>query len=83
MFKGTIEEGSPMERSIEAGFCPNCGAFIRQVLNSGPSPNTGKRFCPDCAIQVWTKCQCGKHLRYDDRVCLDCGKENPIFLKGS
>jgi hypothetical protein len=52
-------------------------------LNSGPSPNTGKRFCSDCAIQVWTKCQCGKHLRYDDKVCLDCGKENPIFLQGS
>ncbi len=70
-----------MERSIEAGFCINCGGFIRPILNAGPSPRTGKRFCPDCGVQVWALCPCGRHLRYDDPACSECGKRNPTFLK--
>jgi hypothetical protein len=81
MFKGKAIVRSPMERSIGAGFCINCGGFIRPVLNAGPSPKTGKRFCPDCGVQVWTVCPCGKHLRYDDPVCTDCGRQNLIFLQ--
>ena len=81
MFKGKPEDLIPMEHLIEAGYCPNCRTFIREILNAGPSPITDLRFCPNCGIQVWTKCSCDQHLRYDDPVCTSCGKENPIHLQ--
>jgi len=41
---------------------------------------THARFCPNCGAQIWTVCECGANLRYEDQFCPKCGLLNPIYL---
>jgi len=41
---------------------------------------TKARFCPNCGAQLWTVCECGNKLRYEDVECSRCGRANPIYL---
>ncbi len=67
-----------MLNAVNAWICPYCKASIRDELAMGPHPLTGKRFCPSCGKQIWTTCECGQSLRFDDEKCSKCGRENPI-----
>ncbi len=69
-----------MESVIKQGHCAYCKTAIRSILSQGPHPKTKAKFCPNCGAQLWTVCDCGNKLRYEDLECSRCGRANPIYL---
>lgn len=69
-----------METVIKRGHCAYCKTAIRVVLSQGPHPKTKARFCLNRGAQLWTVCECGNKLRYEDVECSRRGRANPIYL---
>lgn len=66
-----------------SNLCPLWVEYIGHILDLKAYFNKSPRFCLNCDLPIWGICQCGESIRFDEKICDKCEKENEIYWKNN